>query len=86
MIKRYDIYAYCNRCGIASGTGAVEVEYEEDKNGSWVGYHDHVTSLNSAQQLKAEIAECAKILVESGALENRWVAIVESKLRQISAI
>ena len=66
MIKRYDVSAYCYRCGSAEGTGAVEVTYDEDKNGGWVGHHDHITSLNFTQQLKSEIIQ----IVERGIAET----------------
>lgn len=40
MIERYDISAYCHRCGSTEGSNAVVVSYDKDKDGEWVKYED----------------------------------------------
>ena len=41
MIKRFEISAYCHRCGSAEGSNAVVIDYDEDKNGTWIRYCDY---------------------------------------------
>lgn len=40
MIQRYDISAYCNRCGSAEGGNAVVIDYDIGKNGDWIKYSE----------------------------------------------
>ena len=89
MAKRYNVLAYCYKCGSAEGSGAVEVTYDEDKNGIWVGYNDYEASLNFAQQLKAEIAAIAEVVADDkanggGCMVNLvWLL---KELRKLSAV
>lgn len=53
-IKRYDIYAYCHRCGSAEGAGAVEVDIDEDEYGGWVKYSDVANLLKEQENPKLE--------------------------------
>ena len=40
MIERYEISAYCHRCGSAEGSNAVVVDYERGKYGAWCSSND----------------------------------------------
>ena len=86
MAKRYNVLAYCYKCGSAEGSGAVEVTYDEDKNGIWVGYNDYEASLNFAQQLKAEIAELIQIHGDKSAIVGGNYHELVERLRQLSAV
>ena len=47
-IMRYEISAYCYRCG--SAEGSVVVDTYEDKEGTWVKYEDHLAELKKSKE------------------------------------
>ena len=73
MIQRYEISAYCHRCGSAEGSNAVVVNYDEDKNGDWVRYFEYEAerSAMSEANSNAVLAEVRAVLKELNSIGPR---------------